>query len=75
MSFGITPVILLILLGVRQHLNNNGKLGTACYLLKDFLIKTILMKNFIVIIWNYHVLTSDYHMLISFRIVDLNGQC
>ena len=29
-----------------------GKLGTGCYLLKDFLIKTVLMKDFVVIIWN-----------------------
>ena len=29
-----------------------GKLGTGCYLLKDFLIKSVLMKNFVVIIWN-----------------------
>ena len=29
-----------------------GKLGTGCYLLKDFLIKRVLMKDFLVIIWN-----------------------
>ena len=29
-----------------------GKLGTGCYLLKDFLIKTVLMKDSLVIIWN-----------------------
>ena len=29
-----------------------GKLGTGCHLLKDFLIKTVLMKNFVVIVWN-----------------------
>ena len=29
-----------------------GKLGTEYYQLKDFLIKTVLMKDFVVIIWN-----------------------
>ena len=34
-----------------------GKLGTGCYLLKVFLIKTVLMKNFVVIIWK----KQQYH--------------
>ena len=51
-----------------------GELGTGCYLLKNLLIKTVLMKDFPVIIqdyYNYHILRSFKNSMVSAKICGL----